>query len=100
VGAVTSARPALDRSGGGGRCDGILSDVLMPGMTGMGLYAALSELQPAQAARMIFMTGGAFEPAAAAFLNRQTNPLIEKPFRPAVLRRTVDSALLALGPAG
>lgn len=97
--AVTSARAALDVVGKGERFDVILSDVMMPEMTGMELFATLNELAPDQASRMIFMTGGAFSPEAAKFLNRMGNVSIEKPFRPSAIRAAVQEALQKRGAA-
>jgi CheY-like chemotaxis protein len=90
---ATSATEALRRLSGGERFDLILCDLMMPGMTGMDLHARLRELAPDQAARMVFMTGGAFTENAQAFLTRQPNPSIEKPFKGAKLRELVSQLL-------
>ena len=90
---VMSARQALDRVVSGDRFDAILSDLMMPEMTGMELHAALARSLPDQAGRMVFMTGGAFSPDAAAFLEQGLHPRIEKPFRQAVLRETLQKVL-------
>ncbi len=90
---TTSAAQALARIESGERFDVILSDLMMPDMTGMDLHAALLHAVPEQAGRMIFMTGGAFSPEAAAFLDRAPNPSIEKPFRSAGLRQIVQSRI-------
>jgi len=90
---VMSARQALDMVVSGDRFDVILSDLMMPEMSGMELYAMLAQSLPDQAGRMIFMTGGAFSPDAAAFLQQESLPWIEKPFRPAVLRETLQKVL-------
>jgi two-component system, NtrC family, sensor kinase len=60
--------------------DVILCDLMMPDMSGMELHATLAERHPDLAARMIFMTGGAFTPRANEFLKRVPNPRVEKPF--------------------
>lgn len=96
VTAVTRAREALDLIAAGRRYDVILCDLMMPEMSGVDLHAALSNLAPDQADRMIFMTGGAFTPAARAFLGRFANPSIEKPFSPASLRSLVRERLAAI----
>lgn len=90
---VMSARQALDMVVAGDRFDAILSDLMMPEMTGMELHAALARSLPDQAGRMIFMTGGVFSPDAAAFLQQKSHPWIEKPFRPTVLRETLQKVL-------
>jgi signal transduction histidine kinase len=90
---TASAAQALARITGGESFDVILSDLMMPDMTGMDLHAALLRAAPDQAERMIFMTGGAFSPEAAAFLGRVSNASLEKPFKPAALRQIVQSRL-------
>ncbi len=84
-----SGRDALDRLEAGARFDVILSDLMMPEMTGMELHARLRELAPDQAGRMVFMTGGAFTAHAQAFLAGLDNPALEKPFELAVVRKLV-----------
>ena len=75
----TSALAALARIRAGARFDLILCDVMMPEMTGIAFFAQLERDQPALAARVVFMTGGAFTPAAREFLDRVPNPRLEKP---------------------
>jgi len=77
--ALTSAREALERITSGERFDVILSDVMMPEVSGMELYQSLQRVAPEQAQRMIFVTGGAFTATAREFLDRVPNPRIEKP---------------------
>ena len=84
-----AAREALARIEAGERYDAILSDLMMPEMTGMELHARLAAMEPAQAARMIFITGGAFTPGAEAFLRAMPNPALEKPFDLALVRAAV-----------
>ena len=86
---VTSAKEALGQLGGGERFDLILCDLMMPEMTGMDLHRELSRVAPEQAARMIFLTGGAFTPAGRLFLSATSREHIEKPFDPANLRAIV-----------
>jgi CheY-like chemotaxis protein len=77
--ALTSAKDALARITAGERFEAILSDVMMPEVTGMELYQSLLRIAPDQAERMIFVTGGAFTTAAREFLDSVPNPRIEKP---------------------
>ena len=86
---VTSARDALSRLGGGERFDLVLCDLMMPEMTGMDLYDELQQSMPDQAARFIFMSGGAFTDNARVFLARSSNEIIDKPFKSAGLRQIV-----------
>jgi CheY-like chemotaxis protein/anti-sigma regulatory factor (Ser/Thr protein kinase) len=86
---VTSVRDALSRLGAGEQFDLILCDLMMPEMTGMDLHEELQQSMPDQAAKFIFMSGGAFTDNARAFLARSCNPVIDKPFRGSGLRQVV-----------
>jgi CheY-like chemotaxis protein len=77
---LTSGKEALARIASGERFDAILSDLMMPEVTGMEIYEELCRTAPDQAKRMIFITGGAFTERAREFLDRIPNPRIEKPF--------------------
>jgi len=90
---VTSAGEALALINGGEHFDVILSDLMMPEMTGMDLHAELERARPELAARMIFMTGGAFSQDAVAFLHKVPNASIDKPFKAAVLRQAVHTLI-------
>jgi signal transduction histidine kinase len=90
VSAATSVREALERIRSGQRFDVILCDLMMPEMTGMDLHAELSRSDPPLAARLVFMTGGAFTPVAREFLDRVSNAHVEKPFEQAKLRGLVQ----------
>jgi CheY-like chemotaxis protein len=88
---TTKARDALDVLAGGKRFDVILSDLMMPEMSGMEFYDELTRRDPRTAERVIFLTGGAFTPDARAFLDRVPNRQIEKPFDPERLRALVQT---------
>ncbi len=77
--ALTSAREALALISSGERFEVILSDVMMPEVSGMELYGSLQRIAPDQCQRIIFVTGGAFTASAREFLDRVPNPRIEKP---------------------
>ena len=62
---------------------------MMPGMSGMDLYGVLVRQNPKMAARVVFVTGGAFTPEANAFLDRISNERMEKPFHFQQLRELV-----------
>jgi CheY-like chemotaxis protein len=89
VDVATSSNDALDRIRAGARYDAIVCDVMMPNTTGMECHAEIERLDPALARRMVFVTGGAFTPAAQAFLERAQNPKLEKPLD----RRALAAAL-------
>lgn len=81
---------ALERIAAGARYAAILCDLMMPTMPGRVFYRELMTLAPDQARRVVFMTGGAFTPESQAFVERLSNPCIEKPF-------AVTTLLAALG---
>jgi PAS domain S-box-containing protein len=93
VEAVGSARIALDLLVGGARFDVILCDLMMPQITGMELHANVAKLDPAQASRMVFVTGGAFTESARTFFETTNNPRIEKPFDLKTLRHLVNELI-------
>jgi signal transduction histidine kinase len=77
---VTSGKEALALIASGRRFDAILSDLMMPVVTGMDLYEEISRIAVDQAERMIFLTGGAFTERARQFLGKVPNPCVDKPF--------------------
>jgi PAS domain S-box-containing protein len=87
---VTAAKQALELLESGERFDVILSDLMMPEMSGMDFYDELTRRFPEAAGRVVFLSGGAFTPRAHAFLDRVTNPRLEKPFEPRLLRELVQ----------
>ena len=94
VAVASSAREALALVASGREFDLIVSDLLMPEMTGMELHAQLAEIAPGLAERMIFMTGGAFTPATHAFVHQHADSCMEKPFDPRTVRDFVRRRLL------
>ncbi|HXI58407.1 MAG TPA: response regulator [Polyangia bacterium] len=92
---VFRAAEALQRIRSGERFDLILCDLLMPEMTGMALFQALTLAAPGQADRMLFMTGGTFSADAAAFLDAQKERVMEKPFDKASLMAAISVRLQA-----
>jgi PAS domain S-box-containing protein len=96
---VSSARQALEMVRGGAVFDVLLSDLLMPDMSGMDLYRELWQTDPELASRTLFLTGGAFTPAARSFLEQEQVVCLEKPFevlalREAVRRRMSDTSIM------
>ena len=90
-----SAGEALERIVGGERFDVILSDLMMPHMTGMELHDELVRSVPEQAARMVFLTGGAFTSGARDFLDAVRNHRVEKPFDTQQLRALINDQIKA-----
>ena len=68
----------------------ILCDLMMPGMSGAALHDEVAFRHPELAERFIFMTGGAFTPAARAFLSAWKGRVLEKPIDLNTLRRYLD----------
>jgi PAS domain S-box-containing protein len=85
----TSAAAALSRIEAGEEFDVLLCDLMMPDMGGMELFEVLEERFPTLAKRVVFLSGGAFTHAAQSFRDRVTNPFLDKPCPPDVLRETV-----------
>lgn len=67
----------------------VLCDLMMPEVSGMDVYETVLEERPDLAERFIFMTGGAFTERARVFLDRVSNPKLEKPFDGKTLRMLV-----------
>ncbi len=73
--------------------DLVLCDLIMPGMTGMALFAEVNRRAPGQAARFVFLTGGTSSAEAREFLGAVQNPRAFKPLHSDELVQLVDRAL-------
>jgi signal transduction histidine kinase len=71
---------AMDRLLAGATYDLVLCDLMMRGTTGMDIAQTLAQRSPALLERMVFMTGGAFTPRAAQFLETLADNVLRKPF--------------------
>jgi PAS domain S-box-containing protein len=91
--AVSDPHEALRRLLTGERFDLVLCDLMMPGLSGMELHAALLAARPERIGAMVFITGGAFTERARDFLATCQAPCLEKPFDPEALRRLVAQRL-------
>jgi PAS domain S-box-containing protein len=60
--------------------DLVLCDLMMPGMTGPELFAAVRREAPLLSSRFIFLTGGTFTDAATDFVDEHRDRLLAKPF--------------------
>ena len=74
--------------------DVVVSDLMMPGMSGIELAAALAEHHPELRRRMIVITGGAVTPAAEAFVQHAGVPVLGKPVEIATLRDAIERCIL------
>ncbi|CAN5557037.1 hypothetical protein BH09MYX1_BH09MYX1_10870 [soil metagenome] len=90
---VTSAQVAIDLLESGTHFDVILSDLMMPAMSGMAFSDALVRRFPNAARRVVFVSGGAFTSTAQAFLDRVPNECMDKPVDPKQLRDRVQRFL-------
>lgn len=85
----STATEALDHIRRGERYDVIVCDLMMPRVSGMDLFAALQQIAPDAASRMVFVTGGAFTREGSDFLRKVPNERIEKPWSADELRTLV-----------
>jgi PAS domain S-box-containing protein len=76
----TEATRALELLLDGTGFDLALCDLMMPGITGMDIAATLQARAPERLSRIVFMTGAAFTPRAAAFVAAHSEDCVEKPF--------------------
>lgn len=67
--------------------DLILCDLMMPGISGMGLAEEVHSRDPQLRERMVFMTGGAVTPASESFLARHDVVCVSKPLEMRQLMR-------------
>ena len=96
---LTSGEEALARLEAGERYDVILCDIMMPRMTGMQVHDEIRRRWPDLAARIVFITGGAFTPRAKTFLENVPNLVLDKPFELKVLVAAIHE-LLRVEPPG
>jgi CheY-like chemotaxis protein len=80
VTAIPDGEIARTTLGSLGDVDLIYCDLMMTGTTGMDLAQALEAEQPDLAAKMVFMTGGAFSPRAQTFVALNADRTVDKPF--------------------
>ena len=95
VRAVADAQAALDLLDAGERFDLILTDLMMPTMSGMAFYEKVLVSHPEFARRVAFLTGGPCGSKFEAFLRTVPNRSIAKPCDAPVLRETVQRLLRA-----
>ena len=86
VTAVSSGRAALRLVERGERFDAVLTDLVMPDMTGLELHRQLLTLAPELQRRVLFMTAGAFTEEARRATEIAPDACLEKPVRIDVLR--------------
>ena len=68
----------------------VVSDLRMPGLSGIELHDRLARLRPELLERLVFSTGDVASHEAADFLERCHRPVLQKPFELAELMAVVD----------
>lgn len=71
--------------------DAIVSDLMMPHMSGMDFAAILASDHPAMRSRLVVITGGVVTPAAEAFVQQNATMVLNKPIEMLLLLETLDS---------
>jgi PAS domain S-box-containing protein len=82
--------------------DAIVTDLKMPGLSGIELHDRLAAVSPESVAKLVMITGDTASPDAAEFVGRLRQPLIQKPFDMRTLADLLDRivpAAAALPPA-
>jgi CheY-like chemotaxis protein len=73
----------------------ILCDLMMSDVSGVDVHRWLVEAHPAVAARVVFLSGGAFTPKAASYMTGVSNLRLDKPFASAELKQLVADLVSA-----
>jgi PAS domain S-box-containing protein len=74
------------------RFDVVITDVLMPNVSGIDFYEAVRAAYPGFEGRLVFITACASDPRTQQFLADVPNRSIEKPFRLSDLLAAIDAA--------
>ncbi len=79
VAVETGAQSALQRLRSGERFDAILTDMMMPEMSGIQFYEHVKREWPDLVSTVMFMSGGVFGPEAQGFVDKVKPIVYEKP---------------------
>lgn len=85
-------RDALARLAAGERFEVIVCDLMMPHIAGPEFFHRIAALDPNQARRMVFMTGGVFSRELEEFRAALKNPCLDKPFSAQALAWAIAQA--------
>ncbi len=77
---LQSAGEAVKRIGGGERFDAILCDMWMPWMSGLEFLRKLQDIDPAQAKKLILISGDSFTTLESAVMRESASGCLSKPF--------------------
>lgn len=70
--------------------DGVLLDISMPAMNGLGLYRCIEKIDESLARKVVFITGDTVSSDTREFLRDVGKPVVTKPFRLEELLRKVQ----------
>lgn len=90
---VADGRQAVAMIAAGTSYDLIFCDLMMPCISGIEVYQSILATSPAQASKIVFMTGGAFTAASKAFLEEPSRVHVTKPFLPTTIRAIAAARL-------
>jgi CheY-like chemotaxis protein len=76
--------------------DLIISDIRMPGLSGIQLYAWIQAHQPAMTRRILYTTGDSFDPETREFLDHARLPNLSKPFDLKKLKQALGDLLASV----
>ena len=74
----------------------VISDLRMPGFSGIELHDYLAESNPALLRRFVFSTGDVASAEAASFVQRTSCPVLQKPFE----LRMLDEIIVGMAEGG
>ena len=94
----SAALALIGRTGGG--YDLVVSDLRMPGFSGVDLHDHLAANDPGLLRRVIFSTGDVASHDAASFVQRTRCPVLKKPFELRTLDEIVERLLEGTVPGG
>jgi DNA-binding NtrC family response regulator len=91
---AVNGREALELLGSDeARYDLVISDLRMPGKTGLDVHDWLAANRPALFKRLIIATGDAASPGVRGFIRRTPCPVLEKPFELSTLAAAVERVI-------
>lgn len=93
VAVAESAQEALDRIRDGEDFELVLTDIMMPGKSGLSLIATLEGERPELRNKFVVMTGGGLLPDGRELRRVASLPWVDKPFSMAELLTVVEKTL-------
>jgi PAS domain S-box-containing protein len=78
-----------------GAYDLIISDIRMPGLSGIQLYQWIQANQPDMTRRILFTTGDSFDPETRGFLEQEKVPHLGKPFDLKKLKQALNDLFVS-----